>query len=104
MNDEIYTMEGQIVKVLEERSGISQHTGRAWKIASYLIQTLTPPFQRTMTFDVHDGEINRIQLFDLQLGKKVKIWFTIDAREYQNRWYNSISVVRVEPLAEQTEE
>jgi hypothetical protein len=39
---------------------------------------------------VSDGADHRIERLNIQLGKRMVIYFEINARNYEGRWYNSI--------------
>lgn len=82
-------IEGILEKKFEERSGLSQSTGVAWKIASYVV-TIPGMYERKVAVEVSDGQSARIAQFDAMIGKEVVISFDITAREYQGKWYNSV--------------
>lgn len=81
---------GIIVQKMNERSGISQSNGQAWKSAEYLIEMPSMNNPKHMVVSVMDGLDGRIARFDAMLGKTAKVRFDIDAREYQGRWYNDV--------------
>ena len=43
-----------------------------------------------MAFDVSDGESGRIERLGIRTGLVMKVYFDIDAREKDGRWYNTI--------------
>lgn len=90
-------LEGKIIKVLEERGGVSARTGTPWKVKSYVleVQDSNSQFPRRMVFDVFGEE--RINNMNIQEGQDLRVSFDIDAREYQGRWFNSIRAWKVEP-------
>jgi hypothetical protein len=47
---------------------------------------------------------DRIAAMNIQVGEELRVSFDVDAREYQGRWYNTLSawrVDRVDPAAAQ---
>lgn len=80
-------IEGKIIKVLPLRQGTTQRG--TWKAQSYVLET-EEMYPKHVTFDVFDGETSRIERLGLTEGKKYKIWFDIDAHEYEGRWYNQV--------------
>lgn len=82
-------IEGIIKMELPVRSGVSAQTGKPWRIASYVLETISS-YPKRMVFDVMDGDENRIARLNIKAGRRMKIWFDIDAHEYQGRWYNQI--------------
>ena len=81
-------IQGIIKHVLPVREGVSQNG--AWKTASYVIET-EERYPRRMVFDVRDGRDGRIARLNIQEGKRMKVWFDVDASEYNGRWYNNVT-------------
>ena len=76
---------GKIIKVLESKSGTSQK-GTEWKKDSYVMEYGDGQYPRHCVFDVMNGKVDK-----LLEGETCKVYLDIDAREYQGRWYNSIT-------------
>ena len=89
-------IEGILQQKFEERSGVSQSTGNAWKIASYLV-VIPGMYERKVAVEVSDGLSARIAQFDALIGKEVVVSFDINAREYQGKWYNSVRAFGIRP-------
>ena len=81
---------GRILKELGVREGTSASTGRPWRIASYVLETIEQ-YPKRMSFEVSDGESGRIARLNIKEGKVMTIFFDISASEYQGRWYNRIT-------------
>lgn len=79
---------GIIKHVLPVREGVSANG--AWKTASYVIET-EERYPRRMVFDVRDGRDGRIDRLGIKEGKRMKVWYDIDASEYNGRWYNNVT-------------
>lgn len=88
-------MSGRIINVLEARGGVSGRTGNAWKVQSYVLETMEQ-YPKHVCFEVF-GE-DKINLFNIQIGQELTVSFDIDAHEYQGRWYNQIRAWKVEPM------
>ena len=84
---------GRVIAVLEARSGLAKSTGNPWMTQDYVIET-HEQFPRRMAFNVF-GE-DKIKQFNIQLGDEINVFFDINAREYQGRWYNDIRAWRVD--------
>ena len=84
---------GKIIAVLPERGGVSQRTGSEWKVQEYVLET-QEQYPRKMCFDVFGAD--KIQQFNIQVGEELNVFFDIDAREWQGRWFNSIRAWKVE--------
>lgn len=83
---------GKVIVVLEPRGGVSKN-GNEWKVQEYVIET-HDQYPRRMCFDVFGAD--KIQQFNIQVGEELNVFFDIDAREWQGRWFNSIRAWKVE--------
>ena len=78
-------LQGKVIAVLPERSGISQRG--EWRSQTYVIET-QEQYPKKMAFDVFGGD--RIVSFGIHLGEVINVSFDIDAHEYQGRYFNQI--------------
>ena len=83
---------GKVIAVLEPRGGVSKN-GNEWKVQEYVIET-HDQYPRRMCFDVFGAD--KIQQFNIQVSEELNVFFDIDAREWQGRWFNSIRAWKVE--------
>ena len=84
---------GKIIHVGQERGGVSKSTGNEWKVQEYVIEDHSQ-FPKKMCFEVFGAD--RISQFAIQLGEELTVSFDIDARQWQDRWFNSIRAWKVE--------
>jgi len=90
------TMEftGKIIAILQPRGGVSK-TGNEWKVQEYVIEdSMSSQYPRKMCFDVFGAD--KIEQFNIQMGEELTVSFDIDARQWQDRWFNSIRAWKVE--------
>ena len=85
---------GKIIAVLQARSGVSQRTGNPWMTQEYVME-IPGQFPRHMVFNIF-GE-DRIKQFNIQMGQDYTVSFDIDARQFNERWYNDIRAYNVVP-------
>ena len=78
-------LQGKVIAVLPERSGVSARG--EWKAQSFVIET-HEQYPKKLCFDVFGAD--RLAQFNIQSGEELLVSFDIDAHEYQGRWYNSI--------------
>lgn len=83
-------IQGKIIVVLPERSGVSQR-GNQWRSISYVLET-QEQYPKKLTFDVTNDNIDQL---NIQLGEILTVQFDINAREYNGRWFNSINAWNV---------
>lgn len=89
----MFDQTGKIIAVEKQREGHSKVSGNKWVMQSYVLET-RGEYPRRMLFDVW-GE-DRIVDFAIKPGDEVKVSFNIDAREYNGKWYNSMTALNVE--------
>lgn len=89
-------LEGRVIAVLNPREGTSK-AGNQWKAQEYVIETVEQ-YPKKMCFEIFGSD--RIAQFAnlLQVGNNVKVSFDIDARQWNDRWFNSIRAWKVESV------
>lgn len=83
-------MSGVVIAILPERSGTSQRG--EWKSQSFVIET-QEQYPKHLCFEVFGAD--RIAQFNIKCGETITVQFDIDARQYQDRWFNSIKAWNV---------
>lgn len=81
---------GKIIAVLPTKSGTSAR-GTQWSSQTAVIET-HEQYPKRVAFDILGDKITE---FNLQVGEEVTVSFDIDARQYQDRWFNSIKAWNV---------
>ena len=83
-------MAGVVIAILPERSGTSQRG--EWRSQSFVIET-QEQYPKHLCFEVFGAD--RIAQFNIKGGETIIVQFDIDARQYQDRWFNSIKAWNV---------
>ena len=78
-------MTGRVIAILPEKSGISARG--EWHSQSYVIET-QEQYPKHLCFDVFGAD--KIAQFAIQAGEMITVSFDIDARQWQDRWFNQI--------------
>lgn len=89
-------IQGKVIAVLPERSGVSARG--EWKSQTYVIET-QEQYPKKMAFDVFGAD--RIASFGIQFGEVINVSFDIDAHEYQGRYFNQIRAWNVTKVSQQ---
>ena len=84
---------GKIIAVLEPRRGTSSRTGSEWVCGQYVLETMDQ-YPRKLFFEVFGSD--RMQQFNIQMGEEINVFFDINAREYQGKYYNDIRAWRID--------
>lgn len=83
---------GKIIAVLPERGGVSK-SGNEWKTQEYVIEN-HDQYPKKMCFNIFGAD--KIVQFNIQLGEELTVFFDIDCREWNGRWFNDLRAWRVE--------
>ncbi|MDE6327033.1 MAG: DUF3127 domain-containing protein [Duncaniella sp.] len=82
---------GKIIAALPEVGGTSAK-GNVWKKRDYVLET-QETYPKKIAFNFFG---DRVDQYPLQVGQVVKIYFDIDSREYNGRWYVDIRAWKAE--------
>ncbi len=88
---------GKIIAILSPKEGVSK-TGNAWKAQEFVVEN-HDQYPRKMCFEVFGGD--KIEQFNIQMGEELTVSFDIDARQWNDRWFNSIRAWKVDRVAAQ---
>ena len=86
-------VEGVIIKEYPAKEGVSQRTGNAWKSQEFVIQT-KDQYPRACLFRVFGAD--KLEQFNIHQGDTVHVWLDINARPWQDRYFNDINAFRVD--------
>ncbi len=90
-------IEGRIFNILPEESGLNA-AGNTWKKQVFVINT-NEEFPRKIAFTVWNNNVDALK--SLKTGDKVKVYFRVESREYQGRWYTDATAWRIVKIVEQ---
>lgn len=76
---------GKVIAILPERSGVSARG--EWHSQSCVIET-QEQYPKHLCFDVFG--MDKIAQFAIQAGEIITVSFDIDARQWQDKWFNQI--------------
>lgn len=85
-------IQGKIIAALPIQSGISKSTGDSWQSQEYVIETMDR-YPRKCCFRVL-GE-DKIKMWSINVGEEITVSLSLDAREYNGRWYNNFIALDV---------
>lgn len=88
-------VEGVIIKEYSAKEGVSKTTNNPWKSQEFVIQT-KDQYPRACLFRVFGAD--RIQQFNIHEGDAVHVWLDINARAWQDRYFNDINAYRVDHI------
>lgn len=96
----IYYSKGTISNLSEVESGVSR-SGKEWQKMTLILEI--PGYQGSVTkqvFQVFGKAVDDV--LDYAEGDKVEIGWTMYAREWKEKWYNSVDLVNISSADEKT--
>lgn len=84
---------GKIIQVLPLASGIGKNSGKEWKKQDFVLETINDQFPKKVAFGLFN---DRITQYPINLGDIVTIYFDVESRDFNNRWYTDLRVWRVD--------
>ena len=88
---------GKVIAILPPKEGTSK-TGNAWKAQEFVVEN-HDQYPRKLCFEVFGAD--KLEQFNIQLGEEINVSFDIDARQWQDRWFNSIRAWRIDRVGAQ---
>jgi hypothetical protein len=83
---------GKIIAVLPEQGGVSK-IGNEWKKQEYVLETYDQ-YPKKVCFQLFGND--KIEQAAIQPGEDLTIYFDIESREYNGRWFTNINAWKVE--------
>lgn len=87
------TLKGEVIAVLELKQGTSK-AGKDWQTQSYAIKETEEKYPKIVAFDIFGEE--KIKEANLKVGDIVSVEANVESREWNGRYFTSISAWRVE--------
>lgn len=84
-------IQGKIIAILPIQQGTSK-SGNTWSKQEYVVET-TDKYPKKMCFGAWNDKIEELAI---QMGEELKIFFDVDAREWQGRWFNEMRAWKAE--------
>lgn len=84
-------IKGKIYHVGSIESGKSERTGNEWQRQNFVVEVQTGNFYKKISLNIMGASLERFGHL-IEKGKTVNVSFDINAKEYNGRWYNELTV------------
>lgn len=84
---------GKIIHALPIESGVGKASGKHWQRQTYVLECVDGQYTSRVSFDLWGDLVDKERM---QVGDEVCVHLSIDAREYNGRWYNSLKGYKIE--------
>jgi hypothetical protein len=90
-------IEGPIMEILPEKSGVSQSSGKEWRERDVVIGYVTSlQYPKNIVVTFRGAQVDVVN--QLGNGDAVGCDISIDAREWQGRWFNTVTGYNLKKL------
>jgi hypothetical protein len=86
--------EGSLVKVLPEETG--QGKNGVWVKQNFVLET-EEQYPKKACFTAWGDKAADLKTYSL--GEKLRISFSVESREYNERWYTDLKAFRIDPVS-----
>ncbi len=86
-------IQGKVIQLLQEQKGEGRNG--TWRKKEYVIET-QDQYPKKVCFNMWGDKIDQ---FPMKEGDVVKVFFDIESREYNGRWYTDVKAWKVESTA-----
>ena len=84
--------DGKIIFACEPKSGVSKTSGREWTAQDFVLETMSEQPQ-SIVFNVFGAD--KIEELNINVGDNVTVDINFTAKEYNGRYFNSLSLVEL---------
>ena len=83
-------IQGKIIRLLEEQKGEGRNG--AWRKQEYILET-EEKFPKKICFNLWGDKIDQ---FDIKEGSRIRVYFDLESREFNGRWYTDVKAWKIE--------
>ncbi len=85
-------IKGKVIKILPEQKGTSARG--EWKKQDFVVESTEDQFPKKICFTLFNDKA--ASLNGMTPGTDVEVFFNIESREFNEKWYHNINAFRVE--------
>ncbi|MEI7594443.1 MAG: DUF3127 domain-containing protein [Bacteroidota bacterium] len=90
-----FEIQGTVVHLLPEQTGTGKNG--AWIKKDFVIETVEQQFNKKISFSAWGDKAEQVKT--LNVGENVKVFFNIESREFNNKWYTDLRIWKLEKLS-----
>lgn len=87
-------VKGRVEQILPVQSGTSK-AGKEWSKQEFIIET-EEQFPKKICFTLFGDKLSLIS--GISAGDEVEVFFNVESREFNGRWYHNINAWRINPV------
>ena len=91
-----FKVKGKILQVLPEQKGTSARG--EWKKQDFVIETADDQFPKKICFTLFNDKTSSLE--SIKPNMQVEVSFSIESREFNQKWYTNVNAFRIESVKE----
>jgi hypothetical protein len=95
-----FKVKGKILQILPEQKGSSPRG--EWKKQDFVIETTDEQFPRKICFTLFNDKTSALEGFKSNM--EVEVSFSIESREYNQKWFTNVNAFRIEGAKEEPQQ
>jgi len=92
-----FKAKGKILQILPELKGTSARG--EWKKQDFVIETADDQFPRKICFTLFNDKTSALE--SIKPNMQVEVSFSIESREYNEKWFTNVNAFRIERVQEE---
>ncbi len=84
---------GKVFQKLQEEGGIGK-TGNSWKKQNFILETLDTQYPKKISIAMWGDKVDT--LATIAEGTIVTVFFDVESREYNGKWYTDVKAYRID--------
>ncbi len=92
-------IKGKLLKILPVESGVGRN-GNPWKKREFVVDIQDQQYPRKICFTLFNDRLSLVEGF--REGENVEVTFDVESREYNGKWYHTLSAWKVETQVPKT--
>jgi hypothetical protein len=92
-----FKVKGKILQILPEQKGTSPRG--EWKKQDFVIETTDDQFPKKICFTLFNDKTSSLE--SILPNMEVEVSFSIESREYNQKWFTNVNAFRIESIKEE---
>lgn len=88
-------IKGKIQQILKPESGVSR-IGKDWKKQEFILES-NEQFPKKICFSILNDKLSLLE--KVKPGDEVEVFFNLESRDYNGKWYHNINVWKLEKVS-----
>jgi hypothetical protein len=88
-------IKGKIQQILKPESGVSR-IGKDWKKQEFILES-NEQFPKKICFSILNDKLSLLE--KMKPGDEVEVFFNLESRDYNGKWYHNINVWKLEKIS-----